>query len=139
MNIVVFILLLFGAVRINSIPASSVNNKVIGSIVASIEKFPYQTAIFAQQETVAVFCSGAILSANFVVTAAHCLVGSHNASVFYGSGKLSALDFDRNQVIPSSNYRIHPKYTTFFNDIALIELLWTIEFSGKYDKKKLNG
>lgn len=113
-----------------SMPAKA---KVIGSaVVESIESFPYQTAIFAQKdESTAAFCSGSILSENFVLTCAHCLVGSSYASVFYGSRKLSALDNARSQIVNSTNYRIHPKYSEFINDIALIELPVAIEFSGK--------
>lgn len=135
MNIFVYLLLVLGAAVINSAPTS----KVIGGIVVeSIKMFPYQTAIFAlQEENWAAFCSGSILSANFIVTCAHCLNGTHNASVFYGSELLSNLDFSMHQVVSSSNYRIHPKYSRFLNDIALMELPLAIKFSGNDSLNKI--
>lgn len=131
MKIIVITVLLFKLFAFaHSMPAKA---KVIGSeVVESIESFPYQTAIFTQHdESRTAFCSGSILSESFVVTCAHCLVGSSYARVFYGSGKLSALDDTSSQTVNNTNYRIHPKYSSFVNDIALIELPVAIEFSGK--------
>lgn len=127
MKTAVIIFLFLTNNEIDSKPAAKV---IGGEVVESIESFPYQTAIFINKETSTAFCSGSILSSNYIVTCAHCLTNSDSASVFYGSEKLSALDFSKSQVVNSSNYRIHPEFTTFVNDIALIELPKAIEFTG---------
>lgn len=112
-----------------------INPKVVGGVeVDSISEFPYQTAIFARWKTGSTLCSGSILSPKFVITCAHCIKGSHNVSVFYGSEKLSTLNYGKNQIVSSENYRIHPNYSTYFNDIALIKMNFDIEFSSKFEK-----
>lgn len=109
-----------------------INPMVVGGVeVDSITTFPYQTLIFARWETGSTLSSGSILSAKFVITCAHCIKGSYNASIFYGSEKMSALDYNKNQIVLSENYRIHPDYSTYFNDIALIRMNFDIKFSGK--------
>lgn len=109
-----------------------VKRKIIGSVeVDSITQFPYQTMIFARYDSSTMFSSGAILSSKYIVTCAHGLVGSSSSSIFYGSEKISNLDFSKNQVVLSENYRIHPNYSTYFNDIALIQMNFAIEFSGE--------
>lgn len=107
--------------------------KVVGGVkVDSITTFPYQTVIFARWQSGSTLSSGSILSSTFIITCAHCIKGSHNVSVFYGSEKISNLDYNKNQVVLSENYRIHPEYSTYFNDIALIKMNFAIKFSGKF-------
>jgi secreted trypsin-like serine protease len=106
--------------------------KVIGGIVVdSIAQFPYQVVIFARFPTGSMISSGAIISQKFVITCAHCISGSESASIFYGSQQLSDLDFDKNQIVSSENYRIHPTFSTYINDIAVIKLDYSIKFSGR--------
>jgi V8-like Glu-specific endopeptidase len=109
------------------------NAKIIGGIeVGSITQFPYQALIFARYGSGSMISSGAIISPKFVLTCAHCISGSTSASVFYGSEQISNLDFSKNQIVSSENYRIHPKYSTYLNDIALIKMEFSIRFSGKF-------
>lgn len=106
--------------------------KVIGGIeVDASTKFPYQTANFARFSSGSVFCSGSILSRKTVITCAHCLVGSNNVSIYFGSENLSALDFSRNQIVSSENYQIHPNYASLVNDVALIVLNHQLMFNGE--------
>lgn len=114
----------------HSLPVDIAPN-VIGSFeVDSIERFPYQTVIYARRDSGTSISSGSILSAKYVMTCAHCLINSRNASVYYGSAKLSALDNEKSQVVGSENYRVHPSYSPFVNDIALILMNENIAFSG---------
>lgn len=131
MNQIVIVFLLINLAVIRSSPIDH-RARVIGAVeVESISIFPYQVAMFARFDTGSSFCSGSILSSKFIVTCAHCLVGSHNVSIFYGSGDLANLDFDTNQIVDKANYRIHPSYSEFTNDIALIKMNSEIEFNGK--------
>lgn len=115
----------------NSSPTKGLPYAIGGVEVESIYWFPYQTAIYARYDSGPTFCSGAILSKKSVITCAHCLAGSNNASVFYGSQNLSALDFTQNQVIDKSNYRIHTGYSQYVDDVAIIIMNVGIEFNGK--------
>lgn len=129
-NKIAFGIMLYNAALIASSPVDIVRFAIGGVEVESPLMFPYQTAIYARRDSGTSFCSGSILSSTFVITCAHCLTGSHSASIYFGSKRLSALDFSRNQVVPSENYRIHPEYSQLVNDVALIRIS-SIEFSGE--------
>lgn len=110
--------------------------RVIGSVeVDTIEDFPYQTLQFSRYESVTTLSSGAILSEKFVITCAHCIYNANNVSLFYGSTSISNLDYTNNQVILSENFIIHPNYSTFSNDIALIRLNVNLSFNGEFFEK----
>lgn len=112
-------------------PVSYKSKAVGGFLVESPTIFPYQVAIFSRYETASHFCSGSILSKNFVITSAHCIEGSTSASIFYGINSIGAVDFSKNQVVDKTNYKIHPNFTTFHDDIAVIEMNFEFEFSGQ--------
>lgn len=112
-------------------PLKDVPNAIGGAEVESISSFPYQTALYSRYDASTKFCSGAILSSEYVITSAHCIVGSHSASIFYGSVNLAAPDFTKNQVVDAKNYRVHPQYSQYLNDVALILMNERIVFSGK--------
>ncbi|CRL06804.1 CLUMA_CG019795, isoform A [Clunio marinus] len=103
--------------------------RVIGGVeVLSANAFPYQSVIFARFDYGSSLSSGSILSEKFIITCAHCIINSKNVSIFYGSDNLSDLDYTRNQIVLSENYVIHPGYSPFVNDIALISLNKGIHF-----------
>lgn len=129
-NHILFVIFKFTTIYASPIGISPM---VFGGVeVDSITRFPYQTVIFARSSSGSSLSSGAILSPKYIITCAHCISGSNNVSVFYGSEKISSLDYNKNQVVLSENYRIHPEYSTFFNDIALIKMNFDIIFSGKH-------
>lgn len=125
------VLFLCNLVIIHTNPISYKSKAIGGFLVESPTVFPYQVAIFSRLETVSHFCSGSILNEKFIVTSAHCIEGSTSASIFYGINSIAAVDFSKNQVVDQANYRIHPNFTTFYDDIALIEMNFEIEFSGQ--------
>lgn len=114
-------------------PVSYKSKAVGGFLVESPTIFPYQVAIFSRYETASHFCSGSILNKKYVITSAHCIEGSTSASIFYGVNSISAVDFSKNQVVDKTNYKIHPNFTTFHDDIALIEMNFEFEFSGQLE------
>lgn len=128
--IIIVILVACNFIVINANPVPYKSKAIGGFLVDSPTIFPYQVAIFSRYESVSHFCSGSILSRKFIVTSAHCIEGSTSASIFYGINSISSVDFDKNQVVDKSNYKIHPNFTTFHDDIALIEINFEIEFSG---------
>lgn len=125
------IFLVCNLASIFSSPVGKISDAIGGVVVESISYFPYQTVIFARFDSGSKLCSGAILSSRLIITCAHCLVGSTSASFFYGSENLSALDFSKNQIVDSANYRIHPQYSKYINDVALILTNVEIEFNGE--------
>ena len=125
------IFLLFNFALVFAATIKNVPNAIGGVEVESISWFPYQTAIYSRYDFRSNLCSGAIITEKLVITCAHCLVGSNQASVFYGSDNLAALDFSKNQVVEKTSYRIHPQYSQYINDVALIILNDIIVFNGK--------
>lgn len=109
-------------------------NKVIGSLeVESIEDFPYQTLQFSRYDTKTTLSSGAILTDYFVITCAHCIYNANNVSLFYGSKTISNLNYNYNQIILKENFIIHPNYSIFLNDIALMRLNINLSFNGEFE------
>lgn len=52
-----------------------VGGRIVGGQPATDEQFPWQVAItYTRNDGVLLFCGGALISEQFVVTAAHCVV-----------------------------------------------------------------
>lgn len=127
---IIVVLFACNLVIVKTNPVSHKSKAVGGFLVESPTIFPYQVAIFSRYETASHFCSGSILSKKTIVTSAHCIKGSSSASIFYGINSISSVDFSKNQVVDKENYKIHPNFTTFYDDVALIEMNFEIEFDG---------
>ena len=106
--------------------------KIIGGTDADIEDFPWQVYLRAGNY----LCGGSIISEKWVLTAAHCafdedekLIPPEEMSIKVGTsypGSLAAGD-----LYYVENVIIHEGYTSegYLNDIALLELKETIDFS----------
>lgn len=108
-------------------------SKVLRSTeVDLISQYPYQAGLFINSPNGNVaLCSGSIISSMFILTCAHCINGSISTNIFYGSKDLSQPDFSKSQQVESTNYRIHPQYKKYENDMALLKLNYPITFSGE--------
>jgi secreted trypsin-like serine protease len=107
-----------------------------GNEVETIAQFPYQVAIFARRNGASSLSSGAIISTRWILTCAHCVKDSESAGIYYGMtsfGDSSA----QYQTVNSSNYRIHPNYASFRDDVALILVNQEINFNGGKNSKSL--
>lgn len=101
-----------------------------GNEIETLTKFPYQVAIFARKQQGANLSSGSIISVKFILTCAHCIQNSSSVGAFYGITDISQPYESNYQSINSSNYIIHPDYSSFRNDIALILTYHDIQFGG---------
>ena len=101
------------------------NVRIIGGDKVSLEQYPFMAGLVSKgQPASQVFCGASVINEEWILTAAHCLVGT-NASqleVITGADTLSkattANRFQAAQII------MHPNYNdnTIVNDIALIKL-----------------
>uniref|UniRef100_UPI00398EC6A8 coagulation factor X-like n=1 Tax=Pristiophorus japonicus TaxID=55135 RepID=UPI00398EC6A8 len=90
-------------------------------------EYPWQVLLKRGDE---IFCGGAILNRNFVLTSADCANQLRSFTVVSGEHNLE-VDEDTEQTLNVSRIHIHSRYTqaTFENDIALLELETPIEFN----------
>ncbi|MET1255168.1 trypsin-like serine protease [Aliikangiella maris] len=95
----------------------AISPKIVGGVESEIGARPYQVQL---RKNGGHYCGGALLNADWVVTAAHCLGGS-GYDIRVGVRTLSS---NEGQVISIAQTILHPNYnsTTSDNDIALIKL-----------------
>ncbi|KFB47109.1 AGAP006674-PA-like protein [Anopheles sinensis] len=104
--------------------------RIVGGAEALPGQFPYQIALLSTFATGTGLCGGTVITNNYILTAAHCVVGGNGALATGGTAILGA--HNRNVQEPSqqriafsqAGIRVHPGYTasTIRNDIATVRL-----------------
>ena len=99
--------------------------RIVGGSDASASDNPFQVALLNRNisnNSIAQYCGGALVSANFIVTAAHCsdFVTAGNVQVLTGTRRLDGTGVRRNIV----RITIHPNWNpkTNDNDVAVWQL-----------------
>ncbi|KAI4469679.1 chymotrypsin-related [Holotrichia oblita] len=110
--------------------------KVVGGTNAAAGAYPFLVSLRTSSNSH--FCGGTILNTGWVLTAAHCLVGSSTANVFVyaGSNQLNS----GGVTIASSRLTVHGSYnpTTITNDVAVIRLASALTYSSTIAAVSLN-
>ncbi|CRK98701.1 CLUMA_CG011932, isoform A [Clunio marinus] len=119
---------------------SSAQRRISNSETAKENEFPYMAIVQAGSTT----CGGALISDEFVITAAHCLMnlnGNQRKRIIFGINNYYKAD-DEPQRVEFKNYKywIHENFTmpSATNDIALIQTPEKIKFSQKVQPLKLS-
>lgn len=68
--LLVIVVALASTVNSSPGPRESLENRIVGGEIVSIEDYPFQTSLFFQQSF---RCGGVIISDVFVLSAAHCV------------------------------------------------------------------
>ncbi|XP_019846289.2 chymotrypsin-2-like isoform X3 [Bactrocera dorsalis] len=104
-------------------------SRIYGGQNAAEGQFPYQVLVTRAGDGYIVVCGGAIISRNYVLTAAHCVNGYSPSdysiragTVKYNSGGV---------VIKVAEVKIHPQYSAYNYDIALLRLSSPLSFNDK--------
>uniref|UniRef100_T1GPE0 Peptidase S1 domain-containing protein n=1 Tax=Megaselia scalaris TaxID=36166 RepID=T1GPE0_MEGSC len=119
-------------------------SRIIGGQYASVGQFPYQVYLQTEFANGPSWCGASILSADWVVTAGHCVYDATNVNVV--AGTISVNPFDSTAQIRSVAQIInHPQYnpnSPNYNDISLLRLssplslnyyIWPVPLADKYE------
>ncbi|XP_075851584.1 putative serine protease 45 [Microcebus murinus] len=91
--------------------------------------WPWEVSLRIENEHV---CGGALINSSWVVTAAHCILGTKEYSVMLGTSKLQPVNVTRALWIPVKDIIMHPKYwgqNFIIGDVALLHLHTPVIFS----------
>lgn len=114
------ILLLAGtfAFPVSQGSAETDTDMIVGGRPAEEGKYPWQVRLYSNMNDQIGFCGGSIISDQWVLTAAHCVVDVQAVVVGYGS-----VDRTLSTKVPSEQIIVHPAYLAGEKaDIALIKL-----------------
>ncbi|XP_026837926.1 brachyurin [Drosophila erecta] len=103
-----------------------IQGRIVSGSDAELGQFPWQV-ILKRDAWDDLRCGGSIISASWVLTAAHCTYGFDSIFIMFGSVQL----FNENALnMTSTNIIVHPGYNDKLNnDISLIELPVPLAFS----------
>ncbi|RZB40525.1 brachyurin, partial [Asbolus verrucosus] len=106
------------------------NVRIIGGNPADIAEFPFAAAIYTTTNDGRYFCGGAIIHRQWILTAAHCVIGAVSFSIQVGSNSLKKEDNNRLTISATASIP-HPDFDkeTFTNNIGLINLPETLRFN----------
>ncbi|XP_018580085.1 brachyurin-like [Anoplophora glabripennis] len=101
--------------------------RIIGGTEVARNSIPYQAALIINDAN---FCSGSLISREWVLTAAHCTSGASLVRVILGAHNIRRTETTQLAVTTSSIIN-HPQYSraTLSNDIALIRLPYAVPIS----------
>ncbi|ETN67336.1 serine protease [Anopheles darlingi] len=121
------------------------SQRIVNGVEALPGQFPYQIALLSNFASGTGLCGGTVLTNNFILTAAHCLVDGNNVLASSGTAILGA--HDRTLVEPTqqrigftqAGVFVHSNYiaSTIRNDIATVRLNSPAQFNARVQPIRL--
>jgi secreted trypsin-like serine protease len=111
--------------------ANTPAGRIVGGNEAIPNEFPWVVALFLGSGS---FCTGSLISDEWVITAAHCAERQRTVDVYLGAHNVSrAAEEPDRLILTSTNLTVHPDWNsnTLQNDIALIKLPRKVTFTNK--------
>ncbi|XP_050672335.1 trypsin-like isoform X2 [Leptidea sinapis] len=121
-----------------------VDGKIVGGVTTTIKKYPYQVSLKMVKGNGYYQCGGSIISASYILTAAHCLYEFEDVYVIAGSTvlengmQLVSLGnnlFEEVPILPKTkarNFTWHPNYNTSTGDydVGIVQLEKPLKLNG---------
>ncbi|XP_065172973.1 collagenase-like [Atheta coriaria] len=110
--------------------AKETNRKLIKGYPAAPGQIKWQVGIYYNSSGVTHFCGGALISNQWVLTAAHCVYNSQSFDVFLGGTHAYRRQYGK--ILTKIKMAVlHPLYntSTYENDVAMIQLIRRVSFS----------
>jgi len=103
------------------------SERIVGGVEAVPHEFPWQVALVVDN---AWFCGATIISADWILTAAHCTDGGRSFEVILGAHNKNIVESTQVRIIPSQ-FTMHPRWNSnkLQNDVALIKLPTPVSFT----------
>ena len=128
-------LIAFGAASIVALglvtPVQGASPRIVGGASITVSSTPWQASLAIRSSRNSTLCGASIVGTSWLVTAAHCVVGSNpsDISAFVGITNLS--ERSSQKALALSGIFINPSWnsTTFNGDIALLQLASPLTFS----------
>jgi len=120
-----------------------IDDKVVGGEEPAPHQYPFQVALRIPLPDGTAFCGGALISENYVLTAAHCveIAGATEWQVTLGAHNVSDTNevTQINRVVPLANAKIHPSWNPNLlqNDLALLKFTEPVEFNDQVQPLRL--
>lgn len=107
-------------------------NRIVSGVEAVPNEFPWVVGLFMNSGS---FCTGALISDQWVLTAAHCQDGVSYTDVYLGSHNVRNAAQDPNRlVVRATTNVVHPQWNpnNLRGDIALIKLPQPVDITGDF-------
>ncbi|XP_017472248.1 PREDICTED: serine protease SP24D-like [Rhagoletis zephyria] len=102
-------------------------SRIYGGQNAAEGQFPYHVLVLRHADGYIAICGGAIISRNYVASTASCIQVDSNTSYSIRAGTVK---FNSGGVeVQVAEVKIHPEYSSFNNDIALLRLSSPLDFN----------
>ena len=130
------------------------SDRIVGGVEAVPHEFPWykkiilsqfhkQSNLFYRQAALNVdnawFCGATLISADWILTAAHCTDGGSSFEITLGAHNKDIIESSQVTIV-STDFTMHPNWNPkkFQNDIALIKLPSPITFILKLSSRKMS-
>uniref|UniRef100_A0A182RL94 Peptidase S1 domain-containing protein n=1 Tax=Anopheles funestus TaxID=62324 RepID=A0A182RL94_ANOFN len=122
------------------------SNRITNGQVATPGQFPYQTVLLSEFETGTSLCGGSVLTRNFILTAAHCVVGEEASTLALGGvaimgahNRTGREDSQQRIRFTTNGILRHPLYvaSNLRNDISIVRLESSIFYTDRIQPIRL--